>query len=524
MLGAGALLVGCPDATEAPAPLPPKKNNIVVVGAGVAGLSCAYCLAKAGAEVSVYEANSRIGGRLLTHTWEQGKEQFLYELGAEFLDPRHVSMRVLAKELGIDLLERRPGPAPSAFWLESGPISREQVQELFALVEASVSSALAEANDYEQQLLDLDNTTLDRWLRLNVRNSSAELSAILAVLLRNRFGVGEEDLSALSLLELVGPAGLDRLEAPAQARTAVSALNGLSEFPARLAERLETENTSIQLNHTLREVRTGATSGFTLVFETESGSGIEVEAEQVVLALPFSTLRNVKLSVPLSNGKRTLLSELRYGDHSKLCAVFSGTDLPAELRLDSEPNVEHVWDAPMDAMNYRVISSQSTNIRLGTEIPNKEQSAALLGERLSSHFGPKSTFVYRPQSAARVRWGNWIYALGSVPYYRPRQWGSRAVAGRRAGNLHFCGDHCSIDFHGTAEGAAETGMLVAAEVLQDAQLAFPAALSDWLILKGRQAQPYLGMGDPGRDVVTRRARAFMEHDQFVSQHLADQLL
>lgn len=43
-----------------------QKSNIIVIGAGLAGLTCAYCLLQKEFDVTIYEARERVGGRVLT--------------------------------------------------------------------------------------------------------------------------------------------------------------------------------------------------------------------------------------------------------------------------------------------------------------------------------------------------------------------------------------------------------------------------------------------------------------------------
>ena len=112
----GALLL----AACAPAAMKPKRDDdaVVIVGAGVAGLTCAYRLRQAGVAVRVYEAQDRIGGRMFSLTTHFADGQ-VCELGGELIDTGHARIRALASELGLALDDlsadpRRP-PATSGF-------------------------------------------------------------------------------------------------------------------------------------------------------------------------------------------------------------------------------------------------------------------------------------------------------------------------------------------------------------------------------------------------------------------------
>jgi monoamine oxidase len=90
------------------------SKSVVVVGAGFAGLSAALALHRAGREVIVLEARSRVGGRVYTlRGYDNGR---IAEAGAEFINPEHHRIQALAKEFGLSL-EEVPGMDEWFSWL-----------------------------------------------------------------------------------------------------------------------------------------------------------------------------------------------------------------------------------------------------------------------------------------------------------------------------------------------------------------------------------------------------------------------
>jgi hypothetical protein len=96
-------------------------------------------------------------------------------------------------------------------------------------------------------------------------------------------------------------------------------------------------------------------------------------------------------------------------------------------------------------------------------------------------------------SARRAHWASAPNAKGSYTCYRPGQWSFWSTEGLREGNLHFAGEHTSLDFQGWMEGAAETGAFAAAEVLNDLGVAYPDELAR--ILADKLPQETWGLGE-----------------------------
>jgi len=95
---AGLALVTAPAWLSVAAQTPPR---IAIVGAGLAGLTCAYRLRKAGLTPTVYDGAKRLGGRCVTNRLAFPGQHV--EEGGEFIDAQHAEIRALANELGVPL-------------------------------------------------------------------------------------------------------------------------------------------------------------------------------------------------------------------------------------------------------------------------------------------------------------------------------------------------------------------------------------------------------------------------------------
>ena len=122
---------------------PPARRSahdprVVIVGAGLAGLSCAYKLHTNGVRADLYESRDRVGGRCWTaRSFAYG--QFA-EHGGEFVDTRHSQLRRLISTLGLQLDDLWPaydemGETTGLMVLDG---ERQDRQEVFADIDLVV--------------------------------------------------------------------------------------------------------------------------------------------------------------------------------------------------------------------------------------------------------------------------------------------------------------------------------------------------------------------------------------------------
>lgn len=490
----------------------PGDERVAVVGAGIAGLHCAYRLQQSGVNVTVYEASTRVGGRMFTAR-DDAYDGQVFELGGELIDSNHATLFALAEEFGIKLDDRLADAdiQPDVWFIGGEELPEVTVVEQFTAVAPAMADAVTAADDEEDDTAfnELDATPLSAWLDENVPVAEyAALHALLTAAYRGEFGLETEQQSALNLLYLIGSDEPDPFRVFGESDERYHAHDGSQVFPERLAEKLTSG--TITLGTKLTALSGGDARGFTLeLVDVKAGTKREVHADHVVLAMPYSVLRRVKLEVPLSEQKQQIIAELGYGTNAKVMGSFETRVWRDEQQksgsVTSDLPLQQAWDSSIGQPGTRGILTNFLGGQAGVDVGDadvEEYYTGLLAD-LERIF-PGTSAAYRADSARRMHWPSYEFTLGSYTCYKPGQWSFWTHEGEREGNLHFCGEHTSADFQGWMEGGAETGALVAAEILGDLGLDPSPELASLIETKTVVSQPTFQRG--GTAKLTYRTR------------------
>ncbi len=490
-----------------------KDGSVAVVGAGMAGLHCAYRLLEAGADVTVYESSDRVGGRMYTGRGLYPDGQ-VCELGGELIDSNHATLWALAEELGIEIDDRvaaQPAGTLAELWLVDGAaVDEDTLLAQFLDSIGRFTSAFEAAENDDAEFERLDGTSLRDWLDTQVpRATWPQLHAVLDVAYRGEFGLETDQQSCLNLIYLVDLEPSDSFRIFGDSDERYHTHLGNDTFTDALAAPLLAAD-RVRLGVALTAVAADA-RGYRLSFQQTGGGTLEVQADHVVFALPFTRLRQVDLSgVQLSDEKRTIIDQVGYGTNAKVMGGFSApvwrTDHGQSGSMTTDMDVQQTWDSSIGQAGGSAIltnflgGDQGLASGLGSA---EDWFLGILGDLERAWSGAAT--AYTADSAVRMHWPTHPHTLGSYTCYRPGQWAFWSREGVREGDLHFCGEHCSLDFQGWMEGAAETGALVAAEVLDDLGRSRSAGLE--ALLARHLALPqasYHGDLQPRQNPLTRR--------------------
>ena len=463
--GAALVLAGC---QSMPNPMQPKGEEVAIVGAGIAGLTAAWRLRQHGVRVRVYEAQGRIGGRMfsLANHFPDGQ---VVELGGELIDTSHVRLRALAAELGLPLDDLLEGDSGRDTWYFDGrAIGEEEIVRAFVPVAAAIERDLAAAGDGDYDYRDanpafreLDAISIAHWF--DREGVDGWLRKLLDVAYTTEMGLECDEQSALNLLTFIGTdADAFRVFGESDERSHVRGGNDL--VPKALAARMDD---AIETGHALEAVR-GEGGGFALAFRNGSATR-EVRAQQVILALPFTLLRKVRIDVDLPEAKRRSIAELGYGTNAKLMIGFDRRpwrDHDANGASMSDLAFQTTWETSRKQAGAHGILTNFTGGRHGVELG--EGSAADQAARAVADLERLFPGVAAARSGgreARMHWPTHPWTQGSYACFRPGQWSAlRGAIGESVGGLHFAGEHCALETQGFMEGGCESGEIAAAAV------------------------------------------------------------
>lgn len=465
--GAGVLLAGC---AQLPHPRAPAGEEVVIVGAGIAGLTAAWRLRQAGVRVRLFEAQGRVGGRMLSlrNHFPDGQ---VIELGGELIDTGHVRIRALAAELGLVLDDLLAGETATDTWHFDGrAIGEREIVEAFVPVAQAIERDMAalgagdlDYRDANPAFHALDSLSIAQWLDRNGVNGW--LRKLLDVAYTTEMGLEIDQQSALNVLTFIGTDDADAFKVFGESDERFHVRGGNDLIVQGLGGRLDD---AIEGGHVLEAVASRG-DGFVLSFRHGSASR-EVSARQVILALPFTLLRDVRIEAPLPHQKRRAIDALAYGTNAKLMIGFdrrvwrahdangaSMSDLPYQT----------TWETSRKQPGTTGVLTNFTGGNHGRALGDgtARQQADVAVASLERVF-PGVAAARANAREARMHWPSQPWVRGSYACFRPGDWSTlRGVMGEAVGGLHFAGEHCAMETQGFMEGGCESGEIAARKVL-----------------------------------------------------------
>jgi putrescine oxidase len=448
------------------------NRDVVIVGAGAAGLTAANELKKAGLSVVVLEARDRVGGRL----WTDVVDGAMLEIGGQWVSPDQEALKETIAELGLETYPRyREGDSVyigrdgklTRFTGEIFPVAPETEREIVRLIDkldAMVAEVEPDAPWTHPDAEALDRVSFEAWLEEQTADQEARDNIALfiagAMLTKPAYA-----FSALQALLMAASAGSFSHLVDADYILDERVVGGLQQVPLLLAERLGED---VMLGQPVTEIRRGD-SGVTVVTD----EGLTVRARFVILAHAPILYPWIEFDPPLPRLKQQMHQHISMGFVIKVHAVYdrpfwreqglSGTAFsPYELSHEAYDNTNH-GDERGTLVGFVSDRDADDLFRVSAD----ERKARIL-ESLSHYYGDeaKNPLVYFESDWGAEEWTRGAYAasfdLGGLARYG-------ADLRTPVGPIHFaCSDMAGAGYQ-HVDGAIRMGRLVAENIIEEAR-------------------------------------------------------
>lgn len=460
-----------------------REQKVVVVGAGLAGLNAAFQLSKAGVRATIYEARSRVGGRMRS---VEGivSEGIVTDLGGELVNTDHDDMHALLSEFGLTLTERQQhnGALESVGYFFNGRrrTEAEMANALQPLAAQIMTDSELLDSDWDTWGPVFDNQSLKDYLDQHSDKLPADpdIRFLIEALVRVEYGVEPSKSSALQLLYLLPVVDGEQVELLSNSDEAWTIDGGSERLIHSLRNVLQDQ---IHLDSPLTSIEK-TSKGYTLTFNCKN----KVHATYVVLALPLNALSNVDIRVQLPKSLRRFICEVNLGRNEKIVAGVNEriwrSDEGFALEAWNNQSVALLWDSSLRELNSRD-NGALTFFLGGNEVKaNAGGSAQARGQALIQEYNKLLPGLQESANGKFVRtaWHKTPGIQGGYTNFKPGQYtgfasqwmhveaedpSERQVP--RVKQLVLAGEHTSDEYYGFMNGAAQTGRLAANWIMED---------------------------------------------------------
>jgi len=441
----------------------PANADVVIVGAGFAGLSAARDLVRLGHDVVVLEGRDRVGGRSATTTIAGTP----VDLGGTFVGPTQDAVIALAQELGCERVRTYSRGKNLIRWRGKvrsygSTIPRLSIIELLDVSRIQwrfdrVSRRVPVAEPWTSPIAEiLDGKTLDEWLRYV--HASASTRDLMAIMARVTWGCEPDEVSMLHAIRYVKAAGglgrmLDTEGGAQQDRFP----GGTQQIALRMAEELGPQ---VVLNAVVRSIQ--RRSDGTLAVGSDRG---DVTARAVIVAVPPAHRAGIAFDPALPPEYEKLAQHWPQGNLSKAYVAYETPFWREDGRsgeaLSDEGPVFITFDvSPSDAGPGILLGF--TDARTFDPLPPEQRREQAL-EGFVTLFGDAAS---RPIDYVDHCWGTEEFAPGgptaAVP---PGSWTTYGPWLRRpVDGIFWAGTETADEWTGFLDGAVRSGKRAATEV------------------------------------------------------------
>lgn len=402
------------------------ERDVVIIGAGVTGLTAARDLKAAGLTVAVLEARDRVGGR----TWTATIDGAMLELGGQWISPDQTALKDLLDELGLETFSRyregqsvyiAPDGTRSLYEGDIFPVSKQTEAEMRRLI-SILDGLAADIGPHEPWVhpmaRELDTISLEHWMRgqSDDREACANIGHFLAGGMLTK---PAHSFSALQAVLMAASAGSFSNLVDEDLLLDKRVVGGMQQVSTLIARELGDD---VVLESPVRTLRWGS-SGVSALCD-----GLAVNANYAVMAVPPNLYSRVDFDPPLPRRQHQMHQHQSLGLVIKVHAVYetpfwrddglSGTCFSPELMVQETYDNSNYGDRRGTLVAFVPDEKADAMFALNDE----ERRRVILGD-IAKCLGPHALnpTVYYESDWASEEWTRGAYAasydLGGLHRY-----------------------------------------------------------------------------------------------------------
>jgi monoamine oxidase len=449
-----------------------KRADVVVVGGGLAGLTAAREILKAGRSVVLLEARDRVGGRTLNHDIGGGK---VVEVGGQFVGPTQDRILNLAREVGVPSFPTYA--TGDSVYIADGQATRytgdippdpQAIADLALLVtrlDSMSAEVPVDAPWKAASAAEWDRQTVESWIRSNSANTERTL-ALVNLFFNSAYGGKASDVSFLYVLGQI--AGMGDAQNPGTLERGIGTKGGAQDSRLVGGSQLISINAAKSLGrHVVLKapVRRIEQHGSSATVVSDRGTWT---AKRVIVATPPQLAAEIQWAPLLPVQHDALRRRMPLGTLMKCHAIYDEPfwrkDGLSGMALKIDGVAPEMFDnSPPDGSPGILMGFHGGHQwRLYAGRPQERRDAVLAC--FAEAFGPQALKPrdYFEQDWTTERWtrGGPVSQLapGTVTDFLP-------VLGQPFRNVHWAGTETAGYWNGYMDGAVSSGERAAKEVL-----------------------------------------------------------
>lgn len=452
------------------------SKKVVIVGAGMAGLTAASLLKDAGHHVTIIEANDRIGGRAYTLRSPFSDGLYLNAGPLRIPNIHHLTLEYIRKfNLPVNEFINE---TPNDIIYANGIITKQSIYKNNPDI-LNYPVSLNEKGKTSDELLDqalqpfidfINQNPLTNWEIVEKRYGHISFGSFL----NSYFSTGAVDMIGV-LLDFEAFMGMSFLEVLREQVAFKSATKfyeitgGMDLLPKSFLPQLKDH---ILLNQKLTKIIQNGKFVTIQSTDKKTSNQFTHSADLAIIAIPFSLLRFVDIEPfhSISYYKRKAIREINYMSATKIGIEFksrfwerygqfggkSTTDFPSRLTLYPSIGIGKTGRAVVNASytwadEALTLSSLTEEERIQYTLKDMSK---IWGNQVYSEFITGTSF----------NWSQNSFSVGAFTFFEPGQEEElNSYIASPEGRLHFAGEHTSRS-HAWIQGAIESGVRAASEV------------------------------------------------------------